>query len=90
VDADCGGGADTCESRNRACFLTGSAAGFGRTGTGTLVADGVVDPPIQDVSHPVLASIACVGPSDCSLLNAVSGFPGPLRLTQKVTTTALP
>jgi hypothetical protein len=90
TDVDCGGGLDSCESQNQRCFLTGSAPGFGKAGTGTLVADGAVDAPVGDVAHPTLAAIGCVGPSAYTPLNNLSGFPGPLRLTQKVTTTALP
>jgi hypothetical protein len=89
-DDDCGGGIGTCESRNRACFLTGSIPGFGNAGTGTLVADGMPDVPVAEVAHPTLAAIGCVGPSGYSPLDNLSGFPGPLRFTQKVTTTALP
>jgi hypothetical protein len=90
TDTDCGGGVATCQGENRSCFLTGSAAGFGRTGTGTLAADGAADPPIQDVAHPVLAAVGCTGATAFAPLNVASGFPGPVRLTEKVTATALP
>jgi len=89
-DDDCGGGFGSCESRSRGCFLTGSIPGFGNPGTGTLVAEGMADPPIAEVAHPTLAAIGCVGPTGYPQLNNVSGLPGPLRFTQKVTTTALP
>jgi hypothetical protein len=89
-DGDCGGGVGTCQSTNRSCFLTGSAPGFGRVGTGTLAADGVVDSPINGVSHPVLAAVGCTGATGFAPLNIVSGFPGPVRLTERVTATVLP
>lgn len=90
ADADCGGGLATCQTRNRACLLTGSIPGFGNAGTGTLVADGMADVPVAEVAHPTLAAVGCVGPTGYAPLNNVTGLPGPLRLTQKVTTTALP
>ncbi|MEO6028809.1 MAG: hypothetical protein ABIR79_18240, partial [Candidatus Binatia bacterium] len=47
-DGDCGGGAGSCVAANRGCFLTG---GFtGKIGTNTLIAEGVEDPPVNDVS----------------------------------------
>jgi len=88
TDADCGGGAGTCVAANRACFLTG---GFtGKVGTNTLVAIGMEDAPMNDVSNPTLAAVFCVGPTSASAVNAVAGLPGPGRVTIRGTATALP
>ena len=90
VDADCGGGVGSCESNNRQCFLTGSASGFGKVGTQTLVAVGMADTPMNDVANPVLGAVFCVGPTGSSSVNNVAGLPGPGRVTIKGTATGLP
>lgn len=85
---DCGGGAGSCVAGNRGCFLTG---GFtGKVGTNTLIANGVEDPPLRDVSEPTLGSVYCVAPTASSAVNAVAGLPGPSRLTLKGTATGHP
>ena len=64
-DADCGGSPNSCESVPRNCFLTGGGTfqpSGHNDGTDTLTAVGVADPPINDVSHPTLASVFCVWP----------------------------
>jgi hypothetical protein len=91
-DADCGGGGGSCVAANRACFLTGTlnppAAGL--VGTGTLVAVGMEDTPMNDVSHPTLGAVFCVGPTTASAVNNVAGLPGPGRVTIKGTALGLP
>ena len=69
----------TCEAASRPCFLTG---GFNAiAGTNTLIANGVEDPPVRDVSHPVLGAVFCIAPTGLSSVNNVAGLPGPGRLT---------
>ena len=86
-DADCGGAVGSCVADNRPCFLTGGTV---LTGTGTLTAQGVEDPPVNDVSHPILAAVFCVGPTTAGAVNAVAGLPGPGRVTIKGTALGLP
>ena len=90
VDADCGGGVGSCESNNRECFLTGSATGFGIVGTTTLIANGMADIPMNDVAHPTLGAVFCVGPTGSTSVNNVAGLPGPGRVTIRGTATGLP
>jgi hypothetical protein len=90
-DADCGGAAQSCESNNRACFLTGDVpGGAGKDGTGTLIAEGKEDPPMNDVSHPTLGAVFCIGPTGSSSVNNVAGLPGPGRVTIRGTALGLP
>jgi hypothetical protein len=94
-DADCGGGVGTCESVQRRCFLTGggtadiSPSGTS-DGTNTLTAIGAADPPVNDVSHPTLAAVFCVGPTGLPAVNSVAGLPGPGRTTLRGTALGLP
>jgi hypothetical protein len=90
-DADCGGGAGSCTTTNRLCFLTGDIpGGVGNDGTGTLIANGQEDPPVGDVSHPVLGAVFCIAPTGSSSVNNVAGLPGPGRVTIKGTAEGLP
>ncbi len=90
-DTDCGGGAGSCESNNRLCFLTGDVpGGGGKDGTGTLIAAGMEDPPMHDVSNPTLGAVFCVGPTGSSAVNNVAGLPGPGRVTIHGTAVGLP
>jgi hypothetical protein len=94
-DADCGGGAGSCVAANRPCFLTGTAAGFPASakalvGTQTLIANGVADPPMNDISVPTLAAVFCVAPTNGDAVNNVAGLPGPGRVTIKGTAVGLP
>jgi hypothetical protein len=77
TNAECTPG--TCEAANRACFLTGGFSG--KNGTNTLIAEGVEDPPVRDVSHPVLGAVFCIAPTGLASVNNVAGLPGPGRLT---------
>jgi hypothetical protein len=93
TDADCGGGVGSCATFNRKCFLTGGGTfqPSGTTdGTDTLIAVGMADPPMNDVSVPTLASIFCVAPTGSSSVNNVAGLPGPGRVTIRGTATGLP
>jgi hypothetical protein len=87
-DADCGGASLSCESIARACFLTG---GFtADPGSNTLLAVGMADVPMNDVSNPTLGSVFCVGPTSSSSINNVAGLPGPSRITIKGTAVGTP
>ncbi|MBP1690493.1 MAG: hypothetical protein H6Q34_1066, partial [Deltaproteobacteria bacterium] len=80
-DGDCGGGAGSCVSLNRNCFLTGGFSGV--NGTNTLTAVGMADTPMADTSNPTIAAVFCVGPTGAAAVNSVSGLPGPGRTTIK-------
>ena len=82
IDADCGGAVGSCESSNRRCFLTGGFTGSA-IGTNTLIAEGVADAPMADVSNPTLGAVFCIGPTGASAVNNVAGLPGPGRVTIK-------
>jgi hypothetical protein len=88
TDANCGGDPGSCESDNRRCFLTGGLNLL--VGTNTLVAQGVADAPMADVSNPTLGSVFCVGPTGASAVNNVAGLPGPGRVTIKGQAVGLP
>jgi hypothetical protein len=92
-DVDCGGGVGSCGSFQRSCFLTGGGS-FQPSGlddgTDTLIAVGMADLPMNDVSVPTLAAIFCVSPTGSSSVNAVAGLPGPGRVTIRGTATGLP
>jgi len=85
VDADCGGGPGSCETSNRLCFLTGGGSFQppipGLIGSDTLIAEGMEDTPVRDVSNPVLGSVFCAGPTGAPAVNNVAGLPGPGRVT---------
>jgi hypothetical protein len=68
--------------------LTGGFSG--KNGTGTLVANGMEDPPMNDISNPTLGAVFCVGPTGSTSINNVSGLPGPGRVTIRGTATGLP
>jgi hypothetical protein len=88
VDGDCGGGLGSCVSENRQCFLTGGFSG--KNGTNTLIAIGMEDTPVNDVSHPTLGAVFCVGPTGLAAVNNVAGLPGPGRVTIRGTATGRP
>ena len=91
-DGECGGAALSCESVPRACFLTGGGT-FNPTaeqGSNTLIAVGMADAPMNDVAHPTLGAVFCVGPTSASAINNVAGLPGPSRITIKGTAAGLP
>ena len=94
-DADCApGGPGSCQSANRLCFLTGGGtfqpAAEGKNGTDTLIAEGMEDTPVNDVSNPTLGAVFCVGPTGSSSVNNVAGLPGPARVTIAGTAVGLP
>ncbi len=92
-DTDCGGAAGSCESVARRCFLTGGGTfqpSGQNDGSDTLTALGLEDPPVNDVSHPTLAAVFCVGPTAAPAVNNVAGLPGPGRVTVKGTALGLP
>jgi hypothetical protein len=90
-DGDCGGAVGSCEQVFRRCFLTGSAAGFGDVGTQTLIAAGMEDVPINDVSSPTLGAVFCVRHlSTSAVVDVFFGLPGPGRLQLKGTAEQLP
>jgi hypothetical protein len=59
-------------------------------GSDTLIAVGIADVPMNDVSHPTLGAVFCVGPTSASAINNVAGLPGPARVTIAGTATGLP
>jgi hypothetical protein len=85
-DSQCTPG--TCVSVARRCYLTGDGANL--PGTGTLVANGEADPPVQDVFSPVLGSVFCSQPTNSAAFNNVIGLPGPARWEMNGTATLLP
>ncbi len=91
-DADCGGALLSCESHPRKCFLTGGGTfnPFADQGSDTLIAVGMADAPMNDVSNPTLGAVFCVGPTGSSSLNNVVGLPGPSRMTIKETAVGRP
>jgi hypothetical protein len=88
-DAACGGALNSCAAANRPCFLTGTLAP-GLVGTGTLTAQGMADPPVNDTSNPTLAAVFCIGPTIAGAVNAAAGLPGPGRVTINGTAVGLP
>jgi hypothetical protein len=62
--------------------LTGGFTGSA-IGTNTLIAEGVADAPMADVSNPTLGAVFCIGPTGASAVNNVAGLPGPGRVTIK-------
>jgi hypothetical protein len=88
MDAECGGALGSCESNNRACFLTGGFSG--KNGTGTLIAVGMEDLPMNDVAQPTLGAVFCVAPTGSTSVNNVAGLPGPGRVTIRGTATGRP
>jgi len=73
-----------CRSSLRECFLDNGDIG------GQLSAAGAPSVPVNSVSTPLLASIFCIAPTVSDSVNAVSGLPGPARLTLRGTATARP
>jgi len=99
ADAECGdtpgsGAPGSCETTNRLCFLTGGgsfqAPQAGLIGSDTLIAAGMEDAPMNDVSNPTLGAVFCVGPTGAPAVNNVAGLPGPARVTIKGTAVGLP
>ena len=75
--------AGECQVSNRVCFLA--------NGTGdSIVGTGMADPPVDDVAHPTLAAIFCIGPTSAPAVNIAAGLPGPGRVTIKGTAEGLP
>lgn len=95
VDADCDGTLGSCTVVARWCFLTGGGS-FQPIipsldiGTDTLIAVGMEDPPVNDLSHPTLGAVFCVAPTGSASVNTVAGLPGPGRATIKGTAVTLP
>jgi hypothetical protein len=92
-DSNCGGGGGSCVSQNRRCFLTGGGTfqpSGQNDGTDTLIAVGMEDPPMADVSNPTLGAVFCVGPTGAGAVNNVAGLPGPARVTIKGTAVGHP
>jgi hypothetical protein len=83
-DAECPATGDTCGSRLRECFIDNGTIG------GSVTATGEPDPPINDVSEPVLAALFCIGPTGAGAVNSVAGLPGLGRLTLRGTARGLP
>ena len=75
--------AGECAVSNRLCFLDN---GLGGAITGT----GQADPPVDDVAHPILAAVFCIGPTSAPAVNIAAGLPGPGRVTIKGTALGLP
>ncbi|MEO6030254.1 MAG: hypothetical protein ABIR79_25575 [Candidatus Binatia bacterium] len=73
-----------CRSSLRECFLDNGNIG------GVLRADGQASAPVNSASNPLLAAIFCIPPTVSDSVNAVSGLPGPARLTLRGTATARP
>ncbi len=93
TDADCGGAAGSCASIPRHCFLTGGGTfqpSGHNDGSDSLIAVGMADAPMQDVSNPTLAAVFCVGPTGAPSINNVAGLPGPGRITIRGTALGLP
>ena len=86
---DCGG-PGTCISAPRKCFLTGGGAASNNPGSDTLIAVGMADTPMGDVSNPTLGAVFCVAPTTASAINKVAGLPGPSRITIKGTAVGHP
>jgi hypothetical protein len=85
-----------CITKKRECFFdqdecAGSAgACSGTASTRVVTATGQEEAPVNDVSHPVLASLFCIGPTSSSAVNNVAGIPGLGRLKLKGTARGLP
>jgi hypothetical protein len=45
---------------------------------------------MNDVSHPTLGTVFCVGPTGAPAVNNVAGLPGPGRVTIRGTALGLP
>ena len=81
--ADCAPGMQTCGVKRREClFDLDECSGTTQTCTGTptsnrtITANGMEETPVNDVSHPTLASLFCIGPTGSSAVNGVGGLPG--------------
>jgi hypothetical protein len=72
-----------CIISNRLCFLDN---GLG----GSIEADGLADPPVQDTSDPTLAAVFCIAPTSLPAVNAAAGLPGPGRTLLKGTASGHP
>jgi hypothetical protein len=93
LDSECGGTAGSCGTVPRACFLTGGGtfqANGKSDGSDTLIALGMEDPPMGDISNPTLGAVFCVAPTGSTSVNGVAGLPGPARVTIKGTATGRP
>ncbi len=85
---NCAPGMQTCTVKRRECLfdLDENPA----THDGTITAHGAADAPVDDVSHPTLASMFCIAPTGSSSVNAVAGLPGLGKLKLKGTARGLP
>ena len=83
----CATGLQTCGVKRRECFfdLDTNPGPFG-----TITVNGMEDPPVADVSHPILASLFCIAPTGSSAVNAVAGLPGLGKLKLTGTAQGLP
>ncbi len=86
--ADCAPGMQTCTTKRRECLL--GIDDHLATHTGTIDLHGMADTPVADVSHPILASMFCIGPTGSSSVNAVAGLPGLGKLRLNGTAQGLP
>jgi hypothetical protein len=76
LDADCGGGAGSCQTFNRRCFLDNGQVG------GAVSVTGTATPPVSDVSDPVeLAGLFCLPTTPSTASNSAVGLPGLGRTT---------
>ena len=86
----CGGcatGLQTCGVKRRECLfdLDANPGPFG-----TITVNGMEDTPVNDTSHPILASLFCIAPTGSSSVNAVAGLPGLGKLKLSGTAQGLP
>ncbi len=86
--ADCAPGMQTCTTKRRECLL--GIDDHLATHNGTINLHGMADTPVADVSHPILASMFCIGPTGSSSVNAVAGLPGLGKLRLNGTAQGLP
>jgi len=76
ANSDCPAPGDTCTNgRFRQCFTDNGAIG------GSVQAQGMPDPPVNNVAHPKLGSLFCIPPTAADAVNSVAGLPGLGRLT---------
>jgi hypothetical protein len=71
TDADCmDEPGDSCGSFHRPCYLDNGVVG------GSVIAQGMADPPTNGVSDPTFAALFCVGSTGASAVNQAAGLPG--------------
>jgi hypothetical protein len=84
VASDCTFAGDTCVFAALECFLDNGIVG------NTIVAQGMADMPVNDVSNPTLGSVFCIQPTGAGAINTASGLPGAGRVTLTGTATGFP